>query len=156
MKNHVLRPLWLAVALVGLILIARTILVPDDFGVHGKSFTFGFHRQGNIAEWQAVPVKYRGGGVCADCHSDNAAANAAGPHAIIPCENCHGPAADHPDRPEKLAIERDRQLCLRCHAELGYPNNPRSALPGIVDQDHNPGDDCVSCHNPHDPSLEKM
>ena len=51
MKNHVLRPLFMSIAVVALILIARAIVVPDDFGVHGqrpdgKNFTYGFYRAG--------------------------------------------------------------------------------------------------------------
>ena len=38
MKNHVLRPLWVAMAFVALILLARYILVPKDFGVQGEEF----------------------------------------------------------------------------------------------------------------------
>ena len=42
MKWHVLRPLWLAIGLVVVLLIARQFLVPEDFGVHGGSFTYNF------------------------------------------------------------------------------------------------------------------
>ena len=34
MKNHVLRPLIAVIGIVILILLARIVLVPKDFGVH--------------------------------------------------------------------------------------------------------------------------
>ena len=64
MKNHVLRPLWVAIGLVVLILVARHLMVPPDFGVHGKSFTYNFYRLSDIADYKALPVKYRGKKVC--------------------------------------------------------------------------------------------
>jgi hypothetical protein len=29
-------------------------------------------------------------------------------------------------------------------------------LPGIDPYEHNPGENCVDCHNPHNPDLENM
>ncbi len=53
MKSHVLRPLWMAIGLVCLILVVRHIMVPSDFGVHGDSFTYNYYRAGNVDEWKA-------------------------------------------------------------------------------------------------------
>ena len=50
MKRHVLHPLWVALGVVGLILFARLLMVPDDFGVHGDSFTYNFYRLGSVEE----------------------------------------------------------------------------------------------------------
>ncbi|MBU0479950.1 MAG: cytochrome c3 family protein [Proteobacteria bacterium] len=156
MKNHVLRPLWVVIAAVGLLLLVRAYMVPDDFGVHGSGFTYGFHRLGNIDDWKAEKVQYKGKEYCAECHEENVAANNASKHNIIQCENCHGPAMDHPDNPEKLEIDRSRDLCLRCHALLPYPDSARGRLKGINPQDHNPDSPCAECHNPHKPALEDM
>ena len=161
MKNHVLRPLFAAIFVVALILIARAVVVPDDFGVHdhrpdGKNFTFGFYRAGAVDDWKSFTVKYKGTQLCAECHDDEAEAHLSSKHHIIQCENCHGPALDHPDNPETLPINRSRGLCLRCHADLGYSNNPRSNIPGIDPEEHNPGEECADCHNPHKPNLEDM
>lgn len=155
MKNHVLRPLWVAIVLIALILVVRHLMVPDDFGVHGKNFTYGFHRLGNIQDWKDFKVKYQGKEYCAECHEDKVEENISSFHKIIECENCHGPAADHPDDPEKLIINRERPLCLRCHAQLPYKGNIRGELRGIDPEDHNPGLDCIECHNPHKPDLEE-
>lgn len=156
MKNHVLRPLWVAIALVALFLLARHFMVPKDFGVHGKNFTYGYHRLGNIDEWKEFKVKYKGKEYCLECHEERYQENTSSKHAVIQCENCHGPAIDHPENPETLDIPQNRLLCLRCHAYLPYPGNTRSQMQSIDPEKHNPGSVCTECHNPHNPNLEDM
>ncbi len=152
MKRHVLHPLWVAVGVVGLIFLARLVLVPDDFGVHGDSFTYNYYRLGNIDEWKNFPVKYQGSDTCVECHKDNVRTHRRSPHKRVQCENCHGPAASHPDDIEYLPLNRERAMCLRCHADLDYPeSSARSNLPAIVDRHHKRRRECVTCHNPHDP-----
>jgi len=151
MKWHVLRPLWVAIGLVGAILIARVFLVPEDFGVHGKSFTYNFYRLGSIQDWKDFPVKYKGRDYCERCHEERVAEVASSPHAAIECENCHGPGTGHPREIKKLPINTAREHCLRCHALLDYPNNGRSVVPGIVAEKHMRKRECAKCHNPHNP-----
>lgn len=154
MKKHVLRPLWVAIGLVLLILIARPFLVPSDFGVHGKNFTYGFYRLSNVQEWKDFPVKYQGREFCLECHEENVRQNNMSSHKAIQCENCHGPAAGHPDEIEKLVIDTSRELCLRCHASLDYPNSSRSLIPNIDGERHKRNRECSKCHNPHNPSED--
>lgn len=157
MKNHVLRPLWVALAFVAFVLAARYIIVPKDFGVQGASFTYNFHRAGNVGEWQAFPVKYRGTEVCAECHAEQGEALAASGHGIIQCENCHGPGTDHPEteNPQSVTIDRSRALCLRCHADLGYPAGGRINIPAIDSGEHHADKECAACHNPHTLDLKE-
>ncbi|WP_456433378.1 cytochrome c3 family protein [Thermosulfuriphilus sp.] len=155
MKSHVLRPLFVAIGLGVLLIIVRSFLTPSDFGIHGQSFTYSYFRLSNIDEWKAFTVKYQGQNYCAECHPDNYEEHENSKHRIIQCENCHGPAINHPDDPEALPIDRSRALCLRCHAALPYPQNPRSKIPGIDPQEHNPEATCSECHNPHNPNLEE-
>ena len=157
MKNHVLRPLWVTIAAVAVLLIVRHFMVPSDFGIEkGGTFTYNFHRQSATEDWKNFKVKYRGREYCQECHEENYNAIINSPHSVIQCENCHGPAIDHPDNPEALAINTSRSLCLRCHTYLPYPTSHREDLPGIDPDEHNPGEDCVDCHNPHNPDLENM
>ena len=156
MKNHVLRPLWVVIGIVFLLLVIRHFMVPSDFGVHGRNFTYGYHRLSNIEEWKSFPVKYRGKDTCVECHEENVEENKESKHRLLQCENCHGPALDHPEEPEALVIDTSRELCLRCHAYLPYPSSQRAEIPGIEPDDHNPDTDCSECHNPHKPDLEEM
>ena len=152
MKNHVWRPLIVVLVLVGVLLIARSFIVPKDFGTQEQGFMYGFHRLSNEQEWKNMKVNYKFDiNYCKGCHEDKVTMLQSSPHTIIPCEDCHGPAMDHPDNPPKLAIDRSRGLCLRCHAQLPYPTSGRAVIPGIDPDQHNPGVECVSCHNPHNP-----
>ncbi len=158
MKNHILRPLWVVLGVLVLFLLVRSFMVPDDFGVHGRNFTYGFHRAGSIDEWKEFPLKYQGKESCSseECHSEQYQQNMASMHSLIECENCHGPALNHPDEPESLVLDTSRDLCLRCHSQLLYPTSQRSEIPGILPGDHNVDEACSNCHNPHNPDLEDM
>ncbi|MBC8318281.1 MAG: cytochrome C [Desulfobulbaceae bacterium] len=156
MKNHVWRPLFLAIACVALLLVVRSVYVPDDFGVYGQNFTYGYHRLSNIQEWKDFKIKYRGKEYCRECHEEKVEANLTSHHSLLECENCHGPAVDHPEDPELLPIESSRLLCLRCHAFLPYPQSNRADMPSVDTDNHNPGENCIGCHNPHHPDLEEM
>ena len=151
MKRHVLHPLWVALGLVGLILVARLFLVPGDFGVHGESFTYNYYRLGNVQEWRDFPVKYQGRDSCMECHEENVKSIRRSPHKRVQCENCHGPSGNHPDDVEFLPADTSRDLCLRCHAFLDYPNSARAEMLTIKDRTHKRRRECVQCHYPHDP-----
>jgi predicted CXXCH cytochrome family protein len=149
---HVLRPLYVVLALVAIILIARTFWIPNDFGVHEQGYMYGWYRQSNVEEWKNIPVKYRGREFCVSCHAQQTQKLASAPHKDINCENCHGPALSHPAAPLKLVLEKSRELCLRCHTRLFYPNSQRFQIKGIDPDKHNPGLLCVLCHKPHEAS----
>jgi len=146
----------LVIGLVVLVLIVRQFLVPKDFGIGERGYMYGLHRKSNEEEWKAFKVKYKSEEYCKDCHNDKYASIMQTPHAIIQCENCHGPALDHPTDPPKLPIDRSRAQCLRCHYPLPYPTSGRSNIRGIDPDKHNPDIECVMCHNPHKPTLEGM
>lgn len=151
MKWHVLHPLWLAIALLATIMVAREFMVPDDFGIHGDSFTYNFYRQGNVQEWKDFAVKHQGRDSCAECHKENVRSIRRSPHKRIQCENCHGPSGNHPDDVEYLPTDTTRSLCLRCHADLEYPNSARAQMLTIRDRRHKRRRECVECHYAHDP-----
>ncbi len=146
---HVLRPLYVFLALAAVIFLAGTAVVPRDFGIHERGYMYGWFREGNIQDWKNVQPKYRGRDDCRDCHAGAAQEVQSSPHKIIECEDCHGPAREHPSEPPKLSIDRSRALCLRCHAYLAYPTSQRSQIKGIDPEEHNPGAECAGCHNPH-------
>ncbi len=161
MKNHVYRPLIVTIAIVILILAVRAVYVPKDFGVYERGYMYSWHRRGDEDFWKNFKIKYKGREYCKDCHPDKYDTIMKSPHRIIQCENCHGPAGtpegvfhyDAQKRP-KLTIDKRRELCYRCHVKLPYPTSDRAKIKGFLDPEtHNPGMECVMCHNPHSPKL---
>lgn len=153
MKSHVWRPLFVALGVIVLALIARKFVVPGDFIVGERGFMYGFHRASNEQEWKDFEIKYQTKEYCGECHEEKYETNMASKHKIIECENCHGPALEHPEDPEKLIINRSRAQCLRCHAYLPYPTSLRAELKGINPAEHNVEFQCAECHDPHEPDL---
>ncbi len=154
MKSHVWRPVFVLIGALALALVARHFIVPSDMTVGERGFMYSYHRASNIPEWKAFKVKYQGKEYCGECHDDQYEANMASKHKIIQCENCHGPAIDHPEEPnEKLDIDTSRAQCIRCHALLPYPSSQRGELKGIDPNEHNPDENCSECHDPHEPDL---
>jgi len=161
-KSHVWRPLYVVIAFVAALLVFRFFYVPNDFGSGKRGFMYSYHRKANEMEWKNQPAKYSTSGrermheYCSACHGAIVKVRSEKLHGIIPCEDCHGPALQHPEKPEKLTIDRSRGLCLRCHTNLPYTTSERHRIPGINPKTHNTGVECVKCHNPHNPSLEGM
>jgi len=151
MKNHVWRPLYIALLLVAVGVAARYMLVPADFGVHERGYMYGWHRKSNEQEWQKVTVKYRTTAACIPCHRDKYDDIKNSPHGAISCENCHGPLQGHPKSPVPIEINRSRSLCLRCHARLPYSASLRGSIRGINPETHHPRAECMMCHYPHNP-----
>jgi len=150
-KNHVWRPLFIVLLMVGGILLTRALLVPSGFGIQERGYMYGWHRKSNESEWKAVRVKYKTTAYCAKCHRDKYDDIRHSLHAPIACENCHGPAYDHPEDPRGLTVDRSRGLCIRCHAKLPYRNTLRGSFPGFDPDHHYPSAECVLCHIPHNP-----
>ncbi len=153
MKSHVYRPLFVVIALVVVILVARALVVPDDFGTHEAGYMYGWHRKSNEDEWKQFKVKYIGRDYCKPCHFNNYELISRTPHGSIQCESCHGPAIEHPTEPQRLEINRSREQCLRCHAKLPYAASGRAWIRGVNDDEHFPESMCIACHNPHKPGF---
>ncbi|GAM09168.1 hypothetical protein OR1_01442 [Geobacter sp. OR-1] len=149
--SHVWRPLFVAAGVVVVILVLRVILVPNDFGIHERGYMYGWHRKGNEADWKNISVKYRTTEYCRQCHRDKYEDIRNSPHGSIMCENCHGPAMNHPQDPRSLEINRSRALCVRCHFKLPYSASRRGSIKGINPATHHPEVECVLCHYPHNP-----
>lgn len=146
---HYFRPLLVFVGAAGLGLAIRLIMVPADFGIQETGYMYGWYRKSNEKEWQAQEIKYQGKEYCQSCHAQPYQDIFSSSHRLIECENCHGPALTHPADPAKLVKNTSRELCLRCHAYLPYPTSKRSEIKGIDHNEHNPGMECISCHEAH-------
>lgn len=134
-----------AVMLTALI-TARALLIPDTFG------DLGHYRAGAIPEIAAQGITYAGAAVCGECHDDVAESKLTSRHSRVPCETCHGPAANHVDEPDEYLPKTPRQRghCELCH---GYNQSRPSGFPQILTERHYPGQTCSECHDPHDPAL---
>lgn len=151
MKNHLFRPVIVVCCIIFAAILARAILVPADFGIQERGYMYGWHRKSNEQEWKTLQTRYKTSAGCPQCHPDKLAELSSSPHAMISCENCHGPAYDHPEDPSSYTIDRSRTLCLRCHAKLPYPDSARGSIIGINAETHHTGAKCVLCHIPHHP-----
>lgn len=154
MKSHVWRPLFVVIGIIVLVLVFRIFYVPKEFGVWERGYMYGWHNRADEDFWKNFQVKYNFNSTyCRDCHPQNYDSIMQTPHAIINCENCHGPALNHPAEPPKLQIDKSRAQCLRCHFPLAYPSSGRANIRGIDPDQHNPDIECAMCHNPHNPGL---
>ena len=156
MKSHIYRPIFIFVGMIIAVLIVRVFAVPADFKAVDGDYKYQWHNVSNEDFWKNFTVKYKGTKYCEECHDDKAALIKASKHANVQCENCHGPALEHPEKPEKLAIDKSRDLCLRCHAKLPYrPATYASLATGPIElkmqdpDEHNTDFECVECHDVH-------
>lgn len=145
----------IGVVLVAGVVGARMIIAPS-FTAANNDYRYQWHRVANEQEWKDFKIKYRGEAYCRDCHADQSEKVVESVHAKVQCESCHGPAIDHPDDPKKLNVDRGRGLCLRCHSSLPYrPANYAELSKGqmqlkmVKAEEHNPGVNCVDCHDAH-------
>jgi hypothetical protein len=148
--QHILRMAAIFALGITAFFVLRAAMVPKDFGVYGH------YRAGALKDNAARQIQYAGRAACVDCHGEIQQARAAGKHAGIGCESCHGPLARHaagemPDLPQK---PHNRETCLRCHTSR--PSKP-AGFPQIVPADHprdHPRDRaCTACHPAHNPKV---
>ncbi len=131
---------------VALLMVARHFLVPKTFG------QYGYYRAEAANEVAAMPISYGGSQTCGECHTDIADLKLSSKHRGVACEVCHGPAKNHAEAPDEFtpAKPTGRGYCPICH---GYNPSRPSGFPQILPVVHNPGKACMTCHNPHNPTL---
>jgi hypothetical protein len=143
---HLIRPAIVLLVGLGLFVVIRGAVIPKDFG------KYGHYRPGALATVREHPISYAGQAVCVMCHEDQAAMRAAGRHARIACEACHGPQAKHAEDPGALIpkLPDVATLCARCHEkDVAKP----SSFPQVVTAGHSGGMLCNTCHKPHNPHI---
>lgn len=144
--GHLVRPATVLIAGLGAFLLIRAAVIPPEFG------KYGHFRPAALAAIRAHPMAYAGQGACIACHDDEAKARAAGKHAGVACEACHGPLSQHAGDPSavKPQLPDAVSLCRRCHEKDAA--KPRF-FPQVVTAEHSGGSACTSCHQPHNPHL---
>jgi hypothetical protein len=147
MPVQVKRLLLLFGVIVLFFLLARHYLTPDTFG------QYGHYRGASLKENADKPIRYVNmKETCVVCHDSIAAVKDSSVHRFINCQTCHGPGYLHADNPTKENITKPhlREFCGTCHSK----NPARAKVIKQIDMDeHNPGDECISCHNSHNPVL---
>jgi hypothetical protein len=130
---------------ISLVLLLRHFLIPPSFG------QYGHYRGDSLKDNASLEIRYTGHKACFECHQDIEDLKQQDVHAKINCEICHGPGARHVSSAEATDIVRPsgREFCGRCHGR----NAARAA--GAITQvnlsEHNIGQNCTECHNPHQP-----
>ncbi len=147
-SGHLVRPAVVLVVGIAAFLLIRTALIPKAFG------KYGHYDAAALDRIRQHPVAFAGQDTCVMCHDDQAKARAAGKHAHVSCEACHGPQAAHANADDpsahKPALPDVANLCRRCHEkDAAKPND----FPQVVTAEHSGGALCTACHQPHNPHL---
>jgi cytochrome c553 len=144
MPKHIIRLLLLMAAAAVLGYAAKTYFTPDSF------YDFGPYRAASVPELASQEVVYQTPHYCKTCHAEREAQWSANSHKSVSCEVCHGAAQGHPQN-GKLPIPADSiKLCSLCHEAMsGRPQTQ----PQIEIAEHSAGQQCVVCHNPHEPKI---
>jgi cytochrome c554/c'-like protein len=145
-SGHLIRPALVILAGLAAFGVLRQAVIPKAFG------QYGHYRPGALELVRNRPLSYGGQQACLVCHEDQGKARAAGKHAHVACEACHGPLAKHAEDPGSLVpkLPEVAGLCVRCHEKDAA--KPR-AFPQVVSAEHSGGMVCNSCHQPHNPHL---
>jgi len=129
-------------------MVIRSAFIPKAFG------KYGHYDAAALDVLRQRPMAYAGQDQCVMCHDDQAKVRAAGKHAHVACEACHGPQAAHAlaDDPSahKPQLPDVANLCRRCHEKDAA--KPRT-FPQVATAEHSGGAACNSCHQPHNPHL---
>lgn len=144
--EHLFRLAGLFAVGIVLFLVARSWLVPPNFGRDGH------YRPGAVDDARARPVSFAGRAACEECHTDVVEARAGSRHARIACESCHGALAAHAADPMAVtpALPDRATICLDCHRRVsGRPQ----WLPQVDPVEHAGDMACADCHGAHSPGL---
>ena len=122
-------------------------LTPESFG------EYGHYRGKALVEIAGKEAKYVQMDDCAMCHDSIAELKSSGMHALLQCEVCHGPGYKHieDDENNRMEIAADGQFCMQCHTINAA--SPKKVIKQIDAVEHAEGEDCITCHNPHQPWL---
>ena len=148
MPAHIVRLLLL---LAGFLLVA---VAARNYVLDPSYYQFGNYRGDAVIEAAAGAPQHRGPAYCQACHADRHTEWTAGAHSGVKCEACHGPVREHPAVGALSKPDDTIKLCTLCHEAM--PGRP-AAQPQIVVAEHpfkhEGALQCMTCHNPHSPSI---
>ena len=147
MPLQVKRLLLVFAFLIGIMLALKYFLTPESWREYGA------YRGNALTEISDKEAKYVQMDDCAMCHDSIADLKNQGVHKPIQCEICHGPGYKHVEDDENFDMEipEDSQFCMRCHTKNAA--SPQNIIKQIDAVEHSEGEECITCHNPHQPWL---
>jgi hypothetical protein len=145
-KEHLVRMAGIFAVGIALFLVLQLTLIPKSFGLYGH------YRADAISEEAKKPLSYAGRASCATCHASQVGTKAAGKHAGLGCEACHGPLTAHAANPAHMKPAKldAKSLCPVCH-ELNAAR-PKW-LKQVKSVEHSSGEAFNTCHQPHAPQM---
>lgn len=145
--SHIKRLFGIYFGFLILFIIIRPFLIPRSFG------KFGHYRANSIEDNINLPTKYAEIKECEGCHEEEYKEAISYSHKSVNCQVCHGFLLRHIENPDenKPLKEVDRDFCGRCHFEI---ESRPSIFPQVDEKEHNPGEECIKCHRPHNPYLK--
>lgn len=144
MPVQVKRLLLVFVFFIAISISLKIFLTPESFG------EYGHYRGKALVEISGKEAKYIQMDDCAMCHDSIAELKSSGLHESLQCEICHGPGNKHiEDESNKMAIPEEGQFCMRCHTINAA--SPKEVIKQVDALEHADGEDCITCHNPHEP-----
>ena len=150
MPPQIKRLALLFVLFIGLFLTLKYFLTPKSFG------EFGHYRGLALEEGKVKVPEYTGQKACNECHEDMMVLKMANEHATLSCETCHGAGRVHISSTDSVVVSptmpRSREFCGICHAK--NPARKAGNIKQIDMKEHNQGELCTKCHNPHNPWQE--
>jgi hypothetical protein len=145
MSKIIFRLLLSFIVFVTVFIFIRQLVVPESFG------KYGHYRANSIEDNKAIVPYYKGEEKCTSCHQDVFDLKFSDLHAEISCESCHLPLIDaYTDCKVKPPImEGTIEFCAQCHKM----NTAREVIgfPNLDIKEHEEGQNCIECHNPHAP-----
>lgn len=147
--RHIIRMAIILIVGFSVFIVLRYMLVPKTYYEKGR------YRAAAVDNVASSPKRFAGQDACAGCHDDKDQSLLSSKHKTLHCETCHWASNEHAEDPgieprRKVKVQGMREFCLTCHdRQIGRP----VSFPQIEDDNHNPGDHCSKCHNPHKPEA---
>ena len=146
MPVQVKRLLVVFAVFIGLMISLKVLFTPESWRQYGAYRGYALVE---IADKEAKFVQME---TCAMCHDSIAELKNQGVHKSLQCELCHGPGYKHiDDENVEMKIPEDNQFCMRCHTKNAA--SPQNIIKQIDANEHSEGEECITCHNPHQPWL---
>ena len=147
MPVQIKRLLIVFAILIAISVILKFFLTPESFG------EYGHYRGKALVEIADKTPKFVQMDDCIMCHDSIGELKNSGVHAVLQCEVCHGPGFKHIEDEElnKMEIDKSSDLCMHCHTINAA--SPKKIIRQIDAAEHAEGEECITCHNPHQPWL---